>query len=93
MDFTFQTAFNITLLVSSGLGGFVLRATWDALREMRNEMAAMRDSHAIERAAIANTYQRRDEADKTSAQTLAMLAEIRHSISTLHDKLDRKADR
>jgi hypothetical protein len=93
MGFSFQDAFNVALLVAGMLCGFILRATWDAIRELRKEITEMHAANAAERTAIANTYQRRDDADRTSQATLNMLAEIRHSIGTLHDKLDRKADR
>lgn len=74
-----QVMFNIAGTLAGVLGGFVLRATWDAIERMRSDLQALQSS-------IASTYVRRDDHRDFAQQVLTKL----DSISA---KLDEKADK
>ena len=74
-----QTIINWSFAVVGALGGFILKATWDALATMRKDMADLT-------AAINRDYVRRDDFKDHAQRVEAMLARI-------FQKLDDKADK
>lgn len=74
-----QSMFNVAATLAGVLGGFVLRATWDAIERMRVDLQALQTS-------IAATYVRRDDHRDFAQQVLAKL-------DMISAKLDEKADK
>ena len=57
----FQSLFNIAIALIGALGGFVLRATWDSLKELRNADKDLTDKVAKIEILVAGQYVKRDE--------------------------------
>jgi hypothetical protein len=74
-----QTTINALFGIVSFLSGFLLKATWDALKELRVDMATLRQS-------IADNYVRRDDFREHSDRVMNLLDKI-------YEKLDGKEDK
>ena len=74
-----QTIVNWAFGLAGTLGGFVLKAMWDAITQLRSDIAALNEK-------IGREYVRRDDYRDDIAEMKAMLARI-------FDKLDEKADK
>lgn len=78
MDFS-QTVINGLFAVCGALGGGVLKAMWDAMNQLRKDLAALQKS-------ISENYVRRDDF-KDHAQRVETL------LDRIYEKLDSKADK
>lgn len=74
-----QSLINLLFSACGALGGFILKATWDTLKDMRKEMAALQ-------ASIHDNYVRRDDF-KMHASRIEML------LDKIAEKIDAKADK
>lgn len=74
-----QSAFNIAAGLSGFLGGWWLRVLWDAQKELRKEMGALKDH-------LTENYVRRDDF-KDIVKTLF------DKLDRIETKLDQKADK
>lgn len=74
-----QTIINIVVGLAGALGGFILRATWEDLKEMRTNLAAFKDF-------ATETYMRKDDFRDA-------LLEVRDVMKRIEAKLDHKADK
>lgn len=74
-----QTIINIVVGLCGALGGFILRATWEDLKEMRLNLAAFKDF-------ATETYMRKDDFRDA-------LREVRDVMARIEAKLDHKADK
>lgn len=74
-----QTLINGLFALCGALGGFVLKATWDALSQLRKDMAALQES-------ITTSYVRRDDFKDHALRVETLLDRI-------YEKLDSKADK
>lgn len=74
-----QTTLNALFGICGALGGFVLKAMWDALTSLRRDLADLQ-------ASIADNYVRQRDYQAHADRVLAMLDKI-------YDKLDTKVDK
>ena len=74
-----QTIINIVVGLAGALGGFILRATWEDLKDMRNNLTAFKDF-------ATETYVRKDDFRDA-------LREVRDVMARIEAKLDHKADK
>lgn len=74
-----QTIVNWAFGLAGTLGGFVVKAMWDAIAQLRTDLADLNR-------AIARDYVRRDDYRDD-------ISEIKGLLSRIFDKLDEKADK
>lgn len=74
-----QMLINALFALSGGLGGFVLKAMWDAIQSMRKDMENLQKS-------ITENYVRRDDFKDHALRVETLLDRI-------YEKLDGKADK
>lgn len=74
-----QTLLNIGFALSGSLGTFVLYSTWDALKSMRSDLAALQKS-------ITDNYMRKDDFRDHANRVEALLIEIRNDLKHKVDK-------
>ena len=74
-----QELFNILVMGVGGLGGWVLKAVWEAIRDLKNDVKDL--GHEVRVG-----YVRRDE-------FLDAIDRIETMLSRIFDKLDDKADK
>lgn len=74
-----QTIVNWAFGLVGTLGGFVLKAMWDAITQLRHDMSDLNEK-------IGREYVRRDDFKDHAARVEGMLTKI-------FDKLDEKADK
>ena len=74
-----QEAWNVLVALCGALGGFVLRATWTALEEMRRDLATLQKS-------ISETYVRRDDFRDHAERLEATLLRIEAKLDGKQDK-------
>lgn len=77
-----QALFNAVITLLGIFAGFLLKSTYDAIRELRQS-----DGHLHERInAIPSTYARRDD-------VMHIVGDIKSILVRIEDKLDNKADK
>jgi len=81
-----QTVFNYALALSGALGGWALKAVWDAVRDLQIADRALVDKVAMIEILVAGSYINKDDFHKTIAAIFVKLDRI-------EDKLDHKADK
>jgi hypothetical protein len=74
-----QTLLNVSFGLAGALGGFVLKATWGDVKDMRMAIQALQTS-------IAETYVRRDDF-RDHAE------DIKRTLARIEGKIDSKQDR
>jgi len=74
-----QELFNILVMAVGGLGGWVLKAVWEAIRDLKNDVKEL--GHEVRVG-----YVRRDD-------FLDAIDRIETMVSRIFDKLDDKADK
>lgn len=74
-----QWMLNSVFGLAGALGGFVLKATWDALSALQKDMAALQDK-------ISNTYVRRDDFRDHASKLEAVLTRIERKLDEKQDK-------
>ena len=74
-----QELFNILVMAVGGLGGWVLKAVWEAIRDLKNDVKEL--GHEVRVG-----YVRRDD-------FLDAIDRIETMLSRIFDKLDDKADK
>lgn len=74
-----QELFNILMMAVGGLGGWVLKAVWEAIRDLKNDVKDL--GHEVRVG-----YVRRDD-------FLDAIDRIETMLSRIFDKLDDKADK
>ena len=74
-----QELFNILVMAVGGLGGWVLKAVWEAIRDLKNDVKDL--GHEVRVG-----YVRRDD-------FLDAIDRIETMLSRIFDKLDDKADK
>ena len=74
-----QELFNILVMAVGGLGGWVLKSVWEAIRDLKNDVKDL--GHEVRVG-----YVRRDE-------FLDAIDRIETMLSRIFDKLDDKADK
>ncbi|MCG9093416.1 phosphatidylinositol-specific phospholipase C1-like protein [Laribacter hongkongensis] len=75
-------AFQIALGIAAFLGGIWVNTLRADLADLKRQLEAIR-----------RDYQRRDDAEKASAQVIDMLRDVKTNVQRIEDKLDRKADK
>lgn len=81
-----QSAFNITLTIAGFLGGYVLKAINDSIKDLRKQDASLgNEVHQIH-ILVAGSYVKRDELDKH-------LDALFETLRRIEEKLDGKADK
>lgn len=74
-----QELFNILVMAVGGLGGWVLKAVWEAIRDLKNDVKDLGHEVRV-------SYVRRDD-------FLDAIDRIEIMCSRIFDKLDDKADK
>ena len=74
-----QELFNILVMSVGGLGGWVLKAVWEAIRDLKNDVKDLGHEVRV-------SYVRRDD-------FLEAIDRIETMCSRIFDKLDDKADK
>jgi hypothetical protein len=74
-----QVFLNWLFVAVGAMGGFILKATWDALVQLREDMSALQKS-------IAESYVRRDDFKDHAQRVVGLLDRI-------YEKLEHKADK
>lgn len=74
-----QELFNILVMAVGGLGGWVLKAVWEAIRDLKNDVKDLGHEVRV-------SYVRRDD-------FLDAIDRIETMLSRIFDKLDDKADK
>ena len=82
----FQVLFNLAIGLAGGLMGFVLKAVWDGVRELRDAVAARVVKVQGIEVLVAGAYIKRDEFEKLSQAIFTKLDKI-------SEKLDSKANK
>ena len=82
----FQTAFDLAIAVAGFLGGFILKAVWDGLKDLRMADKGLAEKVSSIEILVAGQYVKRDDIDKL---TLALFAKL----DKIEAKLDGKADK
>ncbi len=86
MDDSAQTLFNWAVGVAGALGGWWMKAIWEALKDLQDADKALSDKVASIEVLVAGNYVTRDELARSMQNVVTHLERI-------EDKLDRKADR
>lgn len=74
-----QSLINILFTVVGALGGFVLKAMWDAIKSMQQEMSALQ-------ASVSANYVRRDDFRDHASR-------VEDALIRIEDKLGHKVDK
>ena len=74
-----QELFNVLVMGVGGLGGWVLKAVWEAIRDLKNDVKELGHEVRVD-------YVRRDD-------FLDAIDRIETMVSRIFDKLDDKADK
>lgn len=81
-----QSAFNIVLTIVGFLGGYVLKAINDSIKDLRRQDTALgNEVHQIH-VLVAGSYVKRDELDKH-------LDALFETLRRIEEKIDGKADK
>jgi len=81
-----QNLFNVGVSVIGALGGIILKAVWDAVKELQQADKDLTEKvHNLDKI-VAGDYVRRDYLD-------AKMDALFKKIDSLAEKLDRKADK
>lgn len=81
-----QTLFNIILGVAGVLGGFLLNAVWQAVKDLQHADKELADKVGKIEVLVAGAYVKRDEFERTIGRLFEKLDQIEM-------KIDGKADR
>lgn len=81
-----QQVFNISVGVAGALGGWWMKAMWDALKDLQRADDRMAQQVSDLKVLVAGQYVSRESFDKLSTAIFAKLDRI-------EDKLDGKADK
>lgn len=81
-----QNLFNISVGVAGALGGWWMKAMWDALKDLKDADNRMAQQVSDLKVLVAGQYVSRESFDKLSAAIFAKLDRI-------EDKLDKKVDK
>lgn len=81
-----QTIFNITFGIASALGGWWMKAMWDALKDLKAADDKLTKEVSDLKVLVAGDYVRREMFDRLSDAIFAKLDRI-------ENKLDSKADK
>ena len=82
----FQTAFDLSIGLAGALGGFILRATWDAVQELQESDKDISKKIGEIEVLVAGRYVTRNEMDmKVDA--------IFHKLDRIENKIDTKLDK
>lgn len=81
-----QTIFNWAIGVVGSLGGFIVKAMWDAIKDLRKENTRLSETISALSDKIGREYVRRDDYRDDINEMKGMLMRI-------FDKLDEKADK
>jgi hypothetical protein len=76
---TTQELINAAFMLAGGLGGFILRATWQALETMRKDLQMLQ-------ASMSETYVRRDDFRDAVGEIKDLLHDIRNELRSKVDK-------
>ena len=83
---TAQSLFNIAVGVAGAVGGWWMKAIWEALRDLQSADQALAGKVSSIEVLVAGTYVTRDELSRT---IIAMMGKL----DRIEDKLDLKADK
>lgn len=81
-----QSMINLAFSAIGALGGFVLKAVWDGLKELRDADSSLVEKVQKIEVLVAGQYIKREDFDRTIAALFAKLDKI-------DSKLDMKANR
>jgi hypothetical protein len=84
--FDMQIAFNISMALLGGLGGWILKSIGEAIHELRKKDEALGTEVHQVHLLVASNYVKRDELDK---QLSAMFETLRR----IEEKMDGKVDK
>ena len=83
---TAQSLFNVAVGVAGAVGGWWMKAIWEALRDLQSADQALAGKVSSIEVLVAGTYVTRDELSRT---IIAMMGKL----DRIEDKLDLKADK
>ena len=81
-----QNMFNIAVGIAGALGGWWMKAMWDALKDLKSADDKLAQQVSDLKVLVAGQYVSRESFDKLSAAIFAKLDRI-------EDKLDKKVDK
>ena len=83
---TAQSLFNIAVGVAGAIGGWWMKAIWEALRDLQSADQALAGKVSSIEVLVAGTYVTRDELSRT-------IVAVMNKLDRIEDKLDLKADK
>lgn len=83
-----QAIINMAFSIAGALGGFVLKAVWDGLRDLRAADALLTDKVQAIELLVAGQYIKREDFSKTIAVLFEKLDKIDAKLDTKANKLD-----
>lgn len=83
---TAQSLFNVAVGVAGAVGGWWMKAIWEALRDLQSADQALAGKVSSIEVLVAGTYVTRDELSRT---IIAMMGKL----DRIEDKLDLKVDK
>lgn len=81
-----QSMFNIAVGIAGALGGWWMKAMWDALKDLKSADEKLAQQVSDLKVLVAGQYVSRESFDKLSSAIFAKLDRI-------EDKLDKKVDK
>lgn len=81
-----QTIFNIIGLIGSGTLGWFAKELWNAVKELKNDLALLREE-------IPKEYVRKDMLKELKEDFTSSTTEIKHMLIRIDTKLDHKVDK
>lgn len=81
-----QVAFNITVAIAGFLGGFVLKAVWDGLKDLRDSDTKLAEKVQTIEVLVVGQY-------VTWESLKDMMKPIENKLDRIMEKLDTKADK
>lgn len=81
-----QSIFNVVIGLASGLGGFILKLIWDAIKDVQKADTAMASDMTSLKVLVAGNYVTRNEYKDD-------MGSVKAALQRIEDKLDSKADK
>ena len=83
---TAQSLFNVAVGVAGAVGGWWMKAIWEALRDLQSADQALAGKVSSIEVLVAGTYVTRDELSRT-------VIAVMNKLDRIEDKIDLKADK
>lgn len=88
-----QTAFNVAVLLSGALGGWVLKWIGDSLKALRDTNASLAEKVQHIEVLVAGSYARKEDVEKASSSYKESLDRLTSAIFTKLDRIEEKLDK